>query len=552
MATDAVPGTGSSAADRGWVLPLFVLVAGMFMSVLDVTIVNVAVPSIATDLGASIDDTLWIATAYTLTLGVVVPLSSWLGDRFGLTRVYLVTLLGFGACSALCGLAWDLNSLIGFRVLQAISGGILPVITMTILYRTVPRERIGVAMGMYGLGVVVAPAVGPVLGGWLIEHFDWRLVFFINVPVAIVGAVAGLVTLPRFPAGPRQGFDFPGFLAIAYGLAAILLASSEGEDWGWTSYRVVALFASGALSLALFVIIELEVDRPLLDVRIFRYWAFTNSLVVSCILFVGLLSMIFYLPVFMQVGQGLTALEAGLRLLPQALVMAVLMPIAGRLYDKIGMRWLAAPGLALVAYGTWLLTDIGPDMTYADVVTWTCVRAAGMGLAMMPIMAGGIAVLPMSAVNQGSAWNNVSRQVIGALGLATLGALSTVQQSQLLAGRSAFINAETVMQYGIQPPTMTGGGNMPALLGVYQRLQLQVMGDAFADIFLVTAVLCAIGALLALRLPARPATAAAAAAPPELPTAAAEAAQAPTVELDAVEQPRPRETLGQRAGQIVR
>jgi hypothetical protein len=228
------------------------------------------------------------------------------------------------------------------------------------------------------------------------------------------------------------------------------------------------------------------------------------------------------------------------------------MPIAGRLYDKIGMRWLAAPGLALVAYGTWLLTDIGPDMTYADVVTWTCVRAAGMGLAMMPIMAGGIAVLPMSAVNQGSAWNNVSRQVVGALGLATLGALSTIQQSQLLAGRSAFINAETVMQYGIQPPTPAGGGNMPALLGVYQRLQLQVMGDAFADIFLVTAVLCAIGAVLALGLPARPATAAAAAAPPERPTAPAEAAKAPTGERDAVEQPRPRVTLGQGAGQIVR
>jgi EmrB/QacA subfamily drug resistance transporter len=427
-----------------------------------------------------------------------------LGERYGLTRVYLATLIGFGACSALCGLAWDLNSLIGFRVLQAISGGILPVITMTILYRTVPRDRIGAAMGMYGLGVVVAPAVGPVLGGWLIEHFDWRLVFFINVPVAIVGAFAAFVTLERFPPGPRRRFDLPGFLAIAYGLAAILLASSEGEDWGWTSYRVIALYASGALALAVFVIIELDVQQPLLDVRIFRYWTFTNSLLVSCTLFVGLLSMVFYVPVFMQVGQGLTALEAGLRMLPQALVMAVLMPIAGRLYDKIGMRWLAVPGLALTGFGTWLLADIGPDMTYADVVTWTCVRAAGMGLAMMPIMTGGIAVLPMSALNQGSAWNNAARQVVGALGLAALGAMSTIQQSQQIAGRAPLVAADTMAQYGLQPPTSSGGGNIPAMIGTYQHLQMQVMGTAFADIFVVTAVLCGIGALLALGLPAHP------------------------------------------------
>ena len=345
MAT-ATPSAKSQAPESGWALSLVVLVAGMFMSVLDVTIVNVAVPSISADLGQTTDETLWIATAYTLTLGVVVPLSSWLGDRFGLTQVYLVTLLGFGGTSALCGLAWDLNSLIGFRVLQAVSGGVLPVITMTILYRIVPRDRIGVAMGMYGLGVVFAPAVGPVLGGWLIEHYNWRLVFFINVPVAIVGAIAGHVTLARFPRGPRRAFDLPGFLAIAYGVAAILLACSEGEEWGWTSYGVLILFVSGALALALFVIIELEVDHPLLDVRIFRHWAFTNSMLVLCILYVCLLSMIFYVPVFMQVGQGLTALEAGLRVLPQAMVMAVLMPIAGRLYDKIGMRWLAAPGLA--------------------------------------------------------------------------------------------------------------------------------------------------------------------------------------------------------------
>src|SRR5882757_5264847 len=492
------------ATDARWGLPLAVLIVGMFMSVLDVTIVNVAIPSIQNDLGSTLDDVLWIATAYTLTLGVVVPLSSWLGDRFGLTTVYLITLLGFAAGSALCGLAWSLDSLILFRVVQAVPGGILPVITLTIVYQIVPRDRIGAAMGMYGLGIVFAPAAGPVLGGYLIEHTNWRLIFYINVPIGILGAIAAYAVLPHTRRGPRRPFDLPGFLAFAFGLFAILLASSEGEDWGWTSYPVLILATAGVLSLALFVVIELAVEHPLLDVRVFRHWPFTNSLLLLSILTIGLMSMLFYVPVFMQQGQGLTALEAGLRILPQALVVAVMMPIAGRLYDKVGPRWLAAIGLAVSAYGTYLLCDINPAMTEANIITWTCVRAAGMGLAMMPIMTGGIASLPMSKVNQGSAWNNVARQVTGALGLAALSAMATIHQAQLLANRSALLTADHLAQHGIRAASGPGEGDFLAMYGLFRRTQLEVLGDSYSNIFLVTAVLTAFGALLALALPSGP------------------------------------------------
>ncbi len=213
-----------------WGLPLLVLIVGMFMSVLDVTIVNVAIPSIQRDLGTTAQDALWIATGYTLTLGVVVPLSSWMGDRFGLTRVYIAALLGFAVCSVLCGLAWDLNSLIAFRVLQAIPGGMLPVVTMTMVYRIVTREKIGAAMGMYGLGIVFAPAIGPVLGGYLVEYQDWRCIFFVNAPVGLVGAVAAAVVLKKIGPAVRRPFDVLGFATIALGLFSILLASSKGED----------------------------------------------------------------------------------------------------------------------------------------------------------------------------------------------------------------------------------------------------------------------------------------------------------------------------------
>ncbi|MBW0008889.1 MAG: MFS transporter, partial [Pseudonocardiales bacterium] len=185
-----VPGDVTPRAAVGWGLPLGVLIVGTFMSILDISIVNVAIPTVQNEFGGTTDEVQWVITAYALTEGVVVPVTAWLGDRLGLNRLYNLALLAFAAGSVLCGLAWDLNSLVIFRVVQAVPGGILPVVTLSILYRIVPRDRFGVAMGLYGLGVVFAPAVGPTLGGYLVEYVDWRLIFFINVPVGILGAVA--------------------------------------------------------------------------------------------------------------------------------------------------------------------------------------------------------------------------------------------------------------------------------------------------------------------------------------------------------------------------
>src|SRR5882757_8853653 len=185
-----------STQTEKWGLPLAVVVIGMFMSVLDTSIVNVAIPTMQGQFGASPDDISWVATAYTLCLGIVVPTSAWLGERLGLRRMYLISLIGFSAFSALCGTADSLNMLIVYRILQAIPGGVIPVTCLTILYKIVPPRKLGVAMGMYGLGIVFAPGVGPALGGYLVEYVNWRLIFYINVPVGIVGAIAAIFVLP--------------------------------------------------------------------------------------------------------------------------------------------------------------------------------------------------------------------------------------------------------------------------------------------------------------------------------------------------------------------
>jgi EmrB/QacA subfamily drug resistance transporter len=308
-------------------------VLGFFMSILDVTIVNVAVPAIQHEFGGSLDDVLWIATAYTLTLGVVVPLSGWLGDKVGLVRLYVGSLVAFAGASGLCGLAWSLDSLIVFRIVQAVPGGILPVASLTLLYRIVPPAKVGVAMGVYGFGAMLAPAVGPVLGGYFVDHLSWRLVFDINVPVGLLTALGAYLLLPGMPGGRPPRFDQVGFVTVALGLAAVLLAASKGDAWGWDGYRIRMLIVGGALLLALFVVVELQVDHPLLDVRLLGIGQFSMTLFATTTAFTNLLVGTFYLPVFLQHGQGYSAFDSGRLILPQALVMCVTIPLSGILYD---------------------------------------------------------------------------------------------------------------------------------------------------------------------------------------------------------------------------
>ena len=487
-----------SAGTGGWVLPLAVLIVGMFMSVLDISIVNVAVPSIQKDFGTTSQEIQWITTAYSLALGVIVPVSGWLGDRAGLTRAYIVSLLGFCVGSALCGMAWDLNSMIVFRILQAIPGGIMPVVTLAMVYRIAPKDKIGTAMGLYGLGVVFAPAVGPTLGGYLVEHADWRLIFLINVPIGLVGAVLAMFLVPRFPISPDTRLDVWGFLTVATGLFALLLALSQGQDWGWTGYRVLILITVGALSLALFVVIELHVEQPLIDVRVFKIRPFTNSLLLLTVLSVGLFAVLFYIPLFVQEGQGITPVRAGLMMLPEAIAMGAIMPVAGQLYDRFGPRWPAVIGLLIAAYGTYLLCGINADVTLQDLVVWTWIRGVGNGLAMMAIMTAGLDALPARQVNEASAVSNAVQRVSASLGLAVLTAIATAQQAQLMADRASLVPApgpaapaalNELAEYGL-----------PGLFAHYQRTQLTVMASAYSDVFLILAIVTAAGAILAVTL----------------------------------------------------
>ena len=478
-------------SDNSWIVPLAVLIVGMFMSVLDTSIVNVAIPKMQTALSASPDDIEWVVTGYTLVLGMVVPLSGWLGLRLGLTRLYVISMVGFALGSGLCGLAWNLDSMIAFRVLQAIPGGVLPVATMTLLFQIVPPARIGTAMGMYGLGVVVAPAIGPTLGGALVEYVDWRLIFIINVPIGILGTIAAVMIFPQIKPTKWPRLDLLGFITIAYAMFALLLAFSEGEDWGWTGYRVLGLFVTAALSLGLFVIIENEVDNPLVNLAVFRSFPFCLSLVLLSITITGLFSGLYFLPQFLQVVQGLQELDSGLVMLPAALVMVVLMPVAGRIFDLIGPRYPVMIGLAILAYGSYLMAGITVDTPRGDIEMWLAIRNVGIGLGMMPIMTAGVSSLPGALTSAGSSVNNVMQRVSSSVAVAVFGSLNSIEGAQMSADQGALSGADSYAAHQI------GQGGQAEYLAAYQAMNAQVTTATYANGFFVVAIMGAIAAGLA-------------------------------------------------------
>jgi EmrB/QacA subfamily drug resistance transporter len=500
-------------------VPLSVVTIGSFMALLDTSIVNVAISRIQGEFGGSTTDVEWISTGYTLTLGVVVPTTSWLSDRLGLQRVYVVSLVGFTLGSALCGVASSLNTLIAFRVFQAVGGGLLPVLAQSMIYRIVPREQIGSAMGIYGLGIIVAPAVGPTLGGWLVEDVNWRLIFSINVPIGVVVTILSLTILPRFARGPARRFDLPGFLFIAIGLACLLIATSEGETWHWTSYSVLLLVAGGLLSLAVFVVIELAVREPLLDLRLFGGWVFSLSAVLSGLLNVGLFAGAFYTPLFLQQGQGLGAFAAGITLLPAAMVTTVMIPMSGRVYDRVGARWPAAFGILLVAGGTYMMHVVTPQMSRTPIILANCIRNAGIGLALIPIITGSTAGLSAARAGQASAILNVVQRMASALGLAALTALLTGHQAQQYLERASMLPA---VAPGFPQLNDVAAHGQSAILGLYASVQNQAFGGSLDDVFLLSAGLSAVGVLLALLLPSGSPRNRAAAAAARAPGTAAE------------------------------
>jgi EmrB/QacA subfamily drug resistance transporter len=491
----AVAAGSASVPGRPWALALFTIIIGAFMSILDSTIVNIAVPAIMHDFNTNTQGVQWVLTIYLLALGVVTPLSGWLGDRYGYKRVYMLALVIFTVGSALSGLSWSIASLTAARVIQAVGGGLIMPVTTAMVYSIVPRDRLGTAMGFYGLTLLFAPAVGPTLGGYLVQYVNWRLVFTINIPIGVAGLILSSLFIQEIGGRVREPLDRAGFLTSAVGLFALLFALSEGETYGWGSELIVGLLFLSAVALILFVWVELRADHPLINLGVFTHPTFVLSLVIGVITTVALYGGSFYIPLYLQTVRGFGALTTGLVLMPGAIASGFMMPVAGRIYDRAGAKGVALVGLVVLAYGTYLFHHLSVTTTAGTVRDWMVVRGLGMGLVMMPVMTAGLSAIPQPMLGRASAVSNIVQRVSGSLGIAVLTTMLTSLTSQHFAGLA--------MQTGAGAMRQAMPANLPpaaAMYLLYGRLQQQAFTLAINDMFVLMAAVAVLGLIPALML----------------------------------------------------
>jgi len=400
-----------------WAL-IVVIIIGTFMAVLNGSIVNVALPKIMSLFNATTDSIQWVLTCYIMALGVVMPVSGYLADRFGYKRIYFLALALFTAGSALCGLAWNINSLIAARIIQAIGGGIMQPLGMAYAMRVVPRHRMGVVMGVWGIAAMAAPAIGPTLGGYLVEYVNWRLIFFINVPVGVFNLWLATVLLRETPLIKGKNFDYLGLISSTIGLFCLLLAISQGNKHGWSSPYIVSLLTVGVITLCFYVYNELTHPEPLLELRLFKNYLYTISTLIGMALNVGMFGAMFLLPLLLQSVLGLTAMKTGVLLLPSALATALMMPVAGKIYDKYGARIIVPVGLLVVSITSYMMCTFNDLTPYSVMIFWLVLRGMGMGLSMMTVTTVGVITIPLHLLSRASALRNVILQVAASLGIA--------------------------------------------------------------------------------------------------------------------------------------
>ncbi|MBE7518995.1 MAG: multidrug efflux MFS transporter [Thermoflexaceae bacterium] len=417
-----------------------VVVFGLFMELLDMTIVNVAIPGLAREFGASATKIEWVITGYLLALAVFIPISAWAGSRFGTRRAFIFALSAFTLGSLLCATAWNAESLIAFRVLQGMGGGMAAPVGTTMLFHAFPPEERSRASALLAVPASVAPASGPVLGGYLVEYQSWEWIFLINVPIGVVGTLAAIFLLKEYREERVRRLDLPGFVLSAAGLASLLYGLAEAGQHGFDDSRVLFFGLGGLALLALFVAVELRSREPLIDVRIFRNRLFTASAGVQMAGMAGFAGALFLLPIFLQMQQGLSPFESGLATFPQAIGVLMLAPLIARLYPRIGPQRLMLAGVA----GGSLTTFIFMRMDMETTVWWVrgvmLVRGMSFGMMLIPLQTATFATITPGKLGEASALFNIVRQVASSFGVALL---ATVLTSRLIAHNAQIGNPQT-------------------------------------------------------------------------------------------------------------
>jgi EmrB/QacA subfamily drug resistance transporter len=496
-------------------LVLIVVLPGMTMFMIDLTVVNVALAKLGAVFAVSLDTVQWAITAYALATGVVTPLAGFVEQRFTTKRVWVVGVAGFTAASVLCGLAPAFWVLVLGRVLQGLTAGMLLPMLISLVFQVFPPNERGAALGFFAIPIVAGPALGPTLGGYIITNWDWRLIFFVNLPVGIIATLLGVFLLragvPRF----GQPFDAWGFLLSSLAFGCTLYGLSLVGSHGWGSFEVRAFIGVGLLSLVAFLGYELTRKDPLMEVRLFAIPQFLNSSIVGWVATVALFGAEFMLPLYLQNLRGLSAVETGLMLLPQGLAIAVAGPIAGRLVDRIGARPIVMLGFLLMAINTWQLSQLSLTTDFGTLRWLLAIRGLALGCTMQPTTLTALAAAPVELRTNASSLVTAMRSVWQSFGIALL---ATVVQTQTVVHTA-------VLGWQVRPDTTQGqflvtiGASLQQLASVSQpaantmavamvvaQVAQQAAVLAFADAYRISFVASIVALVLSLLLPGGRAT----------------------------------------------
>jgi EmrB/QacA subfamily drug resistance transporter len=474
-----------NALDRETMVVAGVVLLGAIMSILDTTIVNVAIDRLSIDFNASLTTIQWVVTGYTLALAAVIPASGWAADRFGTKRIYIWSLLLFMLGSALCAVAWSADSLIAFRVLQGVGGGMIMPAVMTIMTKKAGPHRMGRVMGILGVPMLIAPIIGPILGGWLVDDVSWRWIFLINIPIGILAVILAFIVLEKDRPEPSQRLDWLGMALLSPGLTLFIFGLAESASGGFGDFKSWAPIVAGvALIAGFFLHSWRKAGGALIDIRTFtqtRAGAAAGTFTLFSIAFFGALLLI---PLYYQVVRGASALEAGLLLAPQGIGAMITMPLAGKLTDKYGPNRWPACGIPLLVIGIAPFAFVTDTTSYVLLCSFSFILGLGMGFSMMPTMTAAMQAVPAAAIARTSTAMNIIRQGGASIGTAIL---------------SVILTAEITANFG---STIGGNGleSVRQLPPVQQAAAQGPLADAFASTFVWALVLLAIAFIPALAM----------------------------------------------------
>jgi EmrB/QacA subfamily drug resistance transporter len=491
-------------ASKWWTL--LVVCLAIFMLLLDITIVNVALPSIQHDLGSSFEDLQWVVDAYALALAALLLASGSIADLLGRRRVFVAGLLLFVASSLLCGLAGSPTMLNVARGLQGIGGAAMFATSLALIAQEfAPHER-GTAFGIWGATTGFAVAVGPLAGGVLTDGLGWEWIFLVNVPVGLLTAAITVARVPESERDPNSRIDWAGLVTFSAGLFCLVLALIRGNDKGWTSAQILALLASSVLLIAVFAAVELRRSQPMLDLHLFRKPAFTGAQIVAFSLHASMFSMFLYIVLYMQNVLGYSPLETGVRFLPISVLSFLAAPLAGKLVERFPVRAFLGAGLFLVGAGLLLMSGIEPSDDWTTLLAGFLVAGVGIGFINPPLATAAIGVVEPRRAGAASGINSTFRQVGTAVGIAALGALLQSKVSDKLDAALANAPLPPRALSHISEAVSSGGGEaaargLPApVRGLVEDAARRAYIDGFNEILVVAAVLAFVGGVLALLL----------------------------------------------------